>query len=401
MSWLVKFDFVKDSFSRVNNFLPLLLIIASVFSINLPIAFGSTFLTLFVATWFLSGKYKSKINIIKENPGALIALVLWGLYGLGILYSSASLHDSFHFFMKYAKLLIVPLIVSVLTTDKYRGYAINAFLISLILYLFVSYLNWFGVLSLGIMRHGTYMAVGAYLMFRNANRASGQYRYTWIFLSVLTVFNIIFICDVRTGVITLLCLSIIFTLEIWGRKALLLWVSSFILGFLLIHFVPGIKQLNPRLANSVHEVASHQAQNHPTSAGTRLEMYENTIKLIKRHPFIGGGTGSLQVEYYELIKHTDTVLTRVTNPHNQYLATMQDLGAVGLIVLFLFWRVHWRSSYSLSKNEHGHALRALIIATMVGSLFNSLLLDSGDGRMYCLLAGVLLGGFKVNSAENK
>ena len=390
---------MKDVFLRYKNTILILLIGASIFSINLPIAFGSIFLSLFLAIWVCSGGYKYKINSIKKNPGAMVSLLLLLCYALGIIYTTAPFNEGVHYFIKYLKLLLIPMIISISIPDKYKDYLINAFLGSLIIYLCISYINWLGFLSLGIMKHGTYMAIGAYLMFRNTVNNSGKWRYIWMLLSGLTVFNILFICDVRTGVITLVCLSLLFIWETWGTKILTIGILISVLAALCIYFIPSVKQLNPRFANIIQEVTSHQPKNHPTSSGTRIEMYENTIQLIKKHPIIGGGTGSLKNEYYTLIKDSDTVLTRVTNPHNQYLSTTQDLGLVGLIVLMLFWGTHWRLSYSLSNSEYGHSLRALILATMVGSLFNSLLLDSGDGRMYCLLAGVFLSSYI--SKDNK
>ena len=136
-----------------------------------------------------------------------------------------------------------------------------------------------------------------------------------------------------------------------------------------------------------------------SSAGQRIEMYGNTLRLIKYHPFFGGGTGSIEGEYTNLIKDDPSVYIRkVTNPHNQYLMTTQELGLLGLFMLVLFWGIHWTSSYQLEHEEHGYFLRALIASTALGSLFNSLLLDGGDGRMYCILAGVLLSSYKPKAS---
>ena len=157
--------------------------------------------------------------------------------------------------------------------------------------------------------------------------------------------------------------------------------------------------ISPRLANIPHEISAHRSNVYGYSAGMRLEMYTNTLELIKKHPIFGGGTGSLEGEYAQLIRGTDAALVRVTNPHNQFLATTQDLGVIGLVVLVLFWGTHWRLSYELSGDHNRWALRGLVLATAVGSLFNSLLLDGGDGRMYCILAGVLLSSYSPRNAK--
>ena len=371
-----------------------LLIIASVFSINLPIAFGSVCLVLLLIFWLISGDYQTKFNLISANPGALIALCLLALYGLGILYSSAPIVEGFHYFMKYSKLLLIPMLVGVLTSEQHRRFAINAFLVSLIGYLAVSYLNWFGVFSKGLMHHGTYMAIGFYLMLFRAREFTGQYRLVWITLAALTAFNILVIADVRTGVITMFALLALFSYETWGKKTLLYCLGMIFLAFTLIQTLPSFERLNPRLTHLREEVTSYRANGLQTSAGQRLDMYRNTLKLISIHPLFGGGTGSLKGEYAELIKGSDVVVVRVTNPHNQYLSTTQDLGFAGLFVLLSFFLIHWRQSYRLGSDSYGRAFRGLILAMVIGSMLNSLLLDGGDGRMYCLLAGVFLSRYQ-------
>ena len=363
------------------------LLIAASFSINLPVGFGSVTLGLFLILWAVSGAYKTKFALVANNPGALVALAFLGLYALGTTYSSASWHDALHYLLKYAKFIVIPLAVGALLSDRYRQYALNAFLISLILYLVVSYLNWFGLVPLRYIHHGTYLAFGFYMMLRNARKTAGHHRTTWIILAALTLFDLIFITDVRTGVVTSFVLFLIFAVETWGLKGLMYLGGLLLITLVLFKLVPGAA--HSRLYGMHAEV-----QSNATSAGIRAEMYTNTLKLIKTHPVFGGGTGSLQGEYTKLIADDPHVIARrITNCHNQYLMTAHELGVVGLLLLLAFWGVHWWQSYQLTQVEHGHLLRALIVNTSVGSLLNSLLLDSGDGRMYCILAGVLLSGY--------
>lgn len=387
---------MSDKYLSLMNTMTTWLIIAAVFSINLPIAFGSISLGLLLIVWLVSGDYQKKYRLISANPGALVALLLLALYAIGITYSTAPLNESAHYFLKYLKLLLIPIAVSTLFLDRYREYAINAFLISLIGFLLVSYLNWLGFFDFGLMHHGTYMAIGFYFMLSRAKRLTGPYRLTWLILAALTIFNILVIADVRTGVITMFALFALFCFEHWGKRTLFYSLGVILLAFMLIQTIPSFKTLNPRLTHLQEELSSYRANEsaRQTSAGQRLDMYRNTITLIAQHPIFGGGTGSLRGEYAELIKGTDVVVTRVTNPHNQYLATTQDLGVVGLIVLLMFWITHWRMSYQLINLEDSRSFRAVILATVIGCLLNSLLLDSGDGRMYCLLAGIFLSCYQ-------
>ena len=380
------------NFLKYTNKTSLWLLVLMSFCINLPTAFMSVSFSLFLIFFILSVNKKSPLNLVLTNPGALIALLLLLLYCLGTLYSSAQINESVHYLRKYEKLLLIPIIIILLRSEKYRQYAINAFLISSIFYLLVSYLNFFGIFNFGVMRHGIIFSLAMYMMMTRAKQTIGWHRATWACLAVLTFLNILFICDVRTGQITSLALFILFSFENWGVKSLKYWLGLIILAVIFLqvtHSVP-----SSRLTNIKDEIAAHHSDGNQTSAGQRLEMYRNTLTLIKKHPLFGGGTGSIRNEYLSLIENSETLLTRVTNPHNQYLMTTQELGVLGLFVLLAFWSVHWRQSYQLPNKEFGLGLRALILMMTVGSLFNSLLLDSGEGKAYCILAGIFLSSYE-------
>jgi O-antigen ligase len=380
-------NFLKDT-----NKISLWLVILMSFCINLPTAFMSVSLGLFLIFFILSVNKKTPLNVVLTNPGAAIALVLFLLYCLGSIYSSAPINESLHYLKKYGKLLLIPILIVLLRSEKYRQYSINAFLVSSILYLLVSYLNFFGIFNFGVMRHGIIFSLAMYMMMTRAKQTIGWHRATWACLAALTFLNILFICDVRTGQITSLALFILFSFENWGIKSLKYWLGLIILAVIFMqvtHSVP-----SSRLTNIKEEIAAHHSDGQQTSAGQRLEMYSNTITLIKKHPLFGGGTGSLRNEYLSLIENSKTLLTRVTNPHNQYLMTTQELGVLGLFVLLAFWSVHWWQSFQLPNKEFGLGFRALILMMTIGSLFNSLLLDSGEGKAYCILAGVLLSSYQ-------
>jgi len=55
--------------------------------------------------------------------------------------------------------------------------------------------------------------------------------------------------------------------------------------------------------------------------------------------------------------------------------------------------LQWRAGGEIGGSD-GHGLRALVIVIGVGSLFNSLLLDAGEGKFYCMLAGIFLSAWR-------
>jgi O-antigen ligase len=375
------------------------LIIVACLCTLLPTAFMSVTTGLMVLAWLLSGTYKAKFSRIKNNPAALVTLALFTMYLIGTLYSSATWDYSLKFLMKYQKLLFIPLIISVVSTEKHRTLALNIFLYGAIAVLIISWLMWLGIVPphtdmgqgyyvfKGRIAHNIFMSFALYLMLHKALESRHLMRYLWLALSALALLNIIFLVNGRTGQITMLALFFLFLYEIWGIKTLAICAIVSILGlsFLIAeHALP-----HSRLTDIELEADKGTS----TSAGQRIEMYQSTLTLIKRHPIFGGGTGSLENEYKTFIAQKKEGLERLPNPHNQFLLTAQELGLIGLVMLVAMWVSHWISSYKITDNHHAYALRGLVLTIAIGSLFNSLLLDASEGKFYCLLAGVLLSGY--------
>jgi len=77
---------------------------------------------------------------------------------------------------------------------------------------------------------------------------------------------------------------------------------------------------------------------------------------------------------------------------------LQQLGLTGLaVLLFMGWR-HWWAAGELDAGD-GDRLRALIVLIGIGALFNSLLLDANEGKLYCLMAGIYLSGWVAPGAR--
>ena len=384
------------------------LVIFACFSIALPTAFMSIAMGLFVLVWLVSGNYTAKIKLISNNPAAMVAVALFCLYGLGMLYSSASWDMRLTWWFKYHKLLYIPLIVSVLTNEKYREYAIQAFLAGMLLVLIISYLKWLGIVPhkdigqgyfvfKGRIAHNILMAFAVYLMLKLAVQTAKPYCWLWAIASVLGFLNIFFLVNGRSGQIILLVLCVWFCWEIWRTKSIKYLFGGAVALLLILSALPNAGDF--RLAQITQEIANHKPNEAQTSSGTRLEFYNNSLTLIKRNPIFGAGTGSFESEYKQLAETQNTLATYVPNPHNEFLLTWQELGILGLFLLIVLFAMQWKASHRIFNSQNhsmvdGYALRGLILTMTVGSLFNSLLLDAGEGKFYCVMAGVLLSAYQ-------
>lgn len=399
---------IKDRYLAFTDRTLIYLAIFACFSIALSTAFMSIAMGLFVIVWFISGNYADKFQLIRNHPAALVSIALFCLYGIGMFYSNASWDMRLTWWLKYHKLLYIPMIISVLTLEKYRRLALNAFLAGMLMILIISYLKWMGVVPhkdigqgyfvfKGRIAHNIFMAFTMYLTLHLAVQSSHAKRWIWIAVSLLAAINILFLVNGRSGQVIMLALLIWFCWETWGLKSVK-WLAALMLAASAVYFFAADSP-KMRLLEIKQEIMDHKPNEAPTSAGIRIEFYRNAFALIKQNPIFGGGTGSFENDYRLLAETQKTVSTYVPNPHNEFLLTGQELGIAGLSLLLAFFALHWKASYAIeatAKNDeyYGYALRGLVMTIVIGSLFNSLLLDAGEGKFYCVLAGVFLSAYQ-------
>ena len=74
-----------------------------------------------------------------------------------------------------------------------------------------------------------------------------------------------------------------------------------------------------------------------------------------------------------------------------------QLGVIGLAVFCLMLFFQWRSSFKLDR-ENRLILQGLLVTMVTGCLFNSLLMDSGEGKFYVILLAII---FSIPSQQEK
>ena len=390
-----------------------LLVLAS-FSLSMPTAWISVMSFLILLIWFITGNFNLKFAKIKENPAAVASLILLGLYCLGTLYGSAVLPEKIVYLEKYSKLLLIPLIIGILDSDAVRRYCIQAFLAGIFLLLFISYGKWlhllpmnlgihdFGSLNFGYVAfknriaHSVLVSFGMYIMLLKAFQKPKAIHYGWLISSFLAFFNMFYLVNGRTGQMIALVLVIFFIARKFSRKGAL---CAVILLASIAYFKNDLIFLLPERTMAIsQELHEHQPNNinSITSSGIRMEMYKNTSALILKSPLIGYGVGSLKEEYRSYTISKDTILKEISNPHNQYLFTLFDLGFLGFFALINLFYSFWFVSQKAKKIEGIKAIdymEGLLITVMIGSFFNSMILDATEGKFFCVMAGIILSGY--------
>ncbi|HEX6828403.1 MAG TPA: O-antigen ligase family protein, partial [Burkholderiales bacterium] len=151
--------------------------------------------------------------------------------------------------------------------------------------------------------------------------------------------------------------------------------------------------LRARLQESAAQVEAFRAGRPVTaadSAGMRLEFYRNTAAIIAGHPWLGVGTGGFPKAYAERAAATGVV---TDNPHNEYLLIAAQTGLPGLALLLAVFAAAWHGARRLAPLERDLA-RGIALATAVGCLFNSLLVDHTEGLLFAWLGAVAFGSLK-------
>ena len=198
------------------------------FSIPISTALNSIFLLLTLPLWLLDRNYKNKLSIIKDNKYIWALFLLMGLYFVGIFYGDASVKEALNEFRRMASLLLIPIMIPFFRDKKVRDNALNLFLLTMTITLFLSYLIWFDLLPANqfikgnandasvFMFHITQNLLMAFCAFLFAVRArqsaNWKIKLLFIALTILAVVNVTVMVGGKTGYVVLIVLTIYYFL---------------------------------------------------------------------------------------------------------------------------------------------------------------------------------------------
>ena len=375
------------------------------FSIPISTALDGLFLALMVLFWLIGNNFQVKYALIRKNPVAIAALVLCGIYLLGLLYGNVdkgALSDAKTF-------LLIPLLITLFQEERIRHYAWWGFLASMLLTLALSYLIFFHFLpgylgmKIGPIRPGTvqitsiaqnlFMAFTAFLLAVKARFADTRFlRVVFGALSLLAAINVLFMVPSKTGQLVLVLLIGYYLFD-WLR-----WKGLVVAG-LVIFLIAGLIYRMPtnavhiRLSELFREYSEWQpdrAASVESATGQRMEFYYNSMKIIGENPLLGVGTGGFRNAYQRQVGNSQRVMT--DNPHNQYLLTAVELGLMGLAGLAALFIIQWRMAARLPRGQERMLAYAMLLAITTGCLFNSFLADHSEGLFYVWTTAILFAG---------
>lgn len=333
--------------------------------------------------------------------GLIAIIVLAGTtYGLG------SVDEKLHYANKYSVLLLIPLLVSLeLNLDEKRR-VVCAFCAAMALTLALSMLIWLNWMPLHWFKigspenptvfklhitHGFFMAIAAFAsgitVLDSLPSSAKTERFALYGFIILAGINTLLMIQGRTGqMVLVMLLAYLFHLR-YPRFGLLIGILSGILLSLLAYTISPVfkERAEVAVAEAQHWQKSRGDLN--SSIGTRLDLYTTTAGIIRKHPLFGVGTGGFAEAYLKQIE--GSTLPPSENPHNQYLLTAAQFGALGLAMLLAFYYTCWREIRRQTPFI-AHLGCGVLYAYLVANLFNSFMLDFSERFFFALMLGCLL-----------
>jgi len=342
-----------------------------------------------VLLWLLSGQLKLIPFTLKKNPIAAWSLLLLLCFIVGLCYGDATNSDALSMLSKYRELLFIPIVTVFLNAERSRYWAWNAFILSSVLILLISYLMHFGVLDLNHqgdpafksrITHSIFISFFGFYCAQKAYDGMAYQKVYWL-LFIASAYNLFFIVEGRTGQLIAVSLVLLFAVQRFTKRGLVMTALVVsILMLLFLNYSDKATRFNEGVVNMQSDLKPGPEQSQ-TSMGQRYMFWRYSLKLIAEKPLFGHGTGSFAKEY-ERIALNETMKTK--NPHNEFLMVGVQLGVVGLLVYLGFLA----SQYYLSKKlpyQEKYVAQGLLLTLIITSLFNTPIMDHTEGHWFLMM----------------
>jgi O-antigen ligase len=384
------------------------------FGLPISTAFDNIAAGLLLLAWALTGDWQQRWQRLSSNPASYAVGGLLLLAAVGMAWSLGSTRETLRYFEKYAALLLALCLFSVSFERSHRQLALRGFASAALLTAIVSFAFKFGIVPASWfperlpsnpaifklhITHGFFVAIGAYFLMIEAMQATDRrWRIGFALAALITAANTLAI-EGRTGYLVLATLfAYLFIQRFRWRGAA---VSAILLaaGIMVAQQFPESAAMR-RMSTGIEEMKAWQSGEKieaSSSMGVRMQFATTSLGLIAARPFLGVGTGGFEVAYRAATPEGNVISN---NPHNQYLLTTVQFGLVGLAVLLSLFVVLWGGSDRFAFTDRLLA-HGVLLAYLVGNLFNSFLYDHSEARFFAWAIGLIFSGavFREKTAK--
>ncbi|MDO8387121.1 MAG: O-antigen ligase family protein [Polaromonas sp.] len=335
---------------------------------------------------------------------AAIAIALVAM-GLSVSWSEAPAAQAWGAWAKHAKLLLIPLLLLLIRSEREARLALLSFVAAQTALLLGSWLLWarvpvpWATSNRALVEYAVFSSrldqpimsgVTAAICWHLREFAPGRWgRTAAVAVVVMALVNVIFVMNGRTGhlvAIALISLALMWELPRPYR------VFAGAMPFLVLLAVwLGSATVRERMDTAVQELHSYtKIGSTDSSSGERLNYWHRSVESILQHPVAGAGVGSWNAEYQRLDQGRGPVNAQnVRNPHQEFLLWGVEAGMIGLALLCNVLLAVWRDTRRMSVPA-ARATQSVLAALVVACMFNSSLFDATIGDFFCVVLALVL-----------
>ena len=347
-----RLQWIRLQAGRINVWLPALL----AFALPLSTSALSVLAIAILLLWLIEGNFREKFREIFSNTVVLAVLAFLAVLILGLLWSP-DVGAGLEVIRARWKIALLPVFLTAISLEK-RSLYCNFFLAGLTAAMCLTFLAWFDLIHFGGLSpehltrktshiiYNPLLAFGIYLVLHEAvwGGRKAVVRSALFILAGVMIFNM-FITEGRAGQLAFFVLMVLFLFQLFKRNRLkavlaicLLLPALFAAGYF---FSPVFQE---RVDVACKEISQFH-DNPDTSVGLRLLFWGNSCDMIRRHPWIGVGTGGFQISYAWTNWARTPWHIATDNPHNQYLLVAATVGIPGAVIMLLIFVAMFRQAW--------------------------------------------------------
>ena len=377
------------------------LLILLAFFMPLSVFVADIVVFLCVAVWVLEGDLIIKWNKIISSQWLLSLIFLITLYFLGLLWGTHHQQAGW-IIQKTLLLLLLPILYTFDFNQNQIKLSVYAFLSSTTLTAIIAILinlgcikhlfkyssvfnkNWNNPAVMAYTDHNMFLSfviLICLLMLLN-NFKNLRYLIMLSFILITSIFSIYGEMG-RSGIITFICISILFILLVFRKN-----MFKMMICFIVIIVVNGLAFLFSDTFKNRIETTQLQLEKldkkYKNSINTRYFLYQYTFEKIKEKPILGYGTGSFFQEISSISDHAKIILNNQhRTPHNNFLFLWFELGFIGLIVLVFMFFFQLKAYHNLNQ---GYFRMIFPIVFFISMFFDTYLQNHNTTLLYCYLS---------------
>lgn len=379
---------------RLGLFMAPILIGLLVFFTPISQTLKSIFLVASLLILLATPPYRPFIFAAYNRAPGRAALAFFLFILIASLWSPASSVMKGLVIAKYAKLIYFPILAAGFMSSRLRQWSINAYLAALFITCLISILKSQGLMEgsdVGEVFNnhiitGFMMAFASYLAALMAIQHRGWARGIYLFLVLLTSYQVLFINTGKTGYLVYFILMVLLCLHTLSFKKAI-WGVILFSGVLALIYTQ-----SPMMQSRAHEVLSDvkflKENNQNTSIGYRIQFHRYAQSLFIQYPIAGIGTGGFKHQFT-----TDNLIpswgTFLSEPHSQYWMILAEQGLIGFLLWIIFLGSLFFTAFRVKETKP--VLLGILVPFCVIAMSDTIFCYSTMGYVLILMSAMSLG----------